>query len=146
MNGIEHFKLAISKYADFSGRSRRSEYWYFVLFYFLILMAVTFAEGFLFNTAFTYVVGFLFFIIPYFAVAVRRLHDIGKSGWYYFLIVIPLVGSILMLIWLCTDSQYGLNKWGPNPKGEGNGQPGSSDLHGDLSRHLIADDLAEKSF
>jgi len=50
------------------------------------------------------------------AVSVRRLHDIGKSGWWFFITFIPLVGGILLLIWFCANSQKGKNKWGTNPK------------------------------
>ena len=55
-------------------------------------------------------------IIPSLAVCVRRLHDIGKSGWYYFIGFIPLVGAIILLVWFCQDSQIGENEYGPNPK------------------------------
>ena len=140
MNGSDYFKLAISKYAQFEGRSRRSEYWYFALFYVLILIALVVAEAVLFQTMITYLIGVLFFIVPALAVSVRRLHDVGKSGWYYLITLIPLVGPIVFLVWACTDSQYGANAWGPNPKGEGNGSF-SQDEEVDLSRHLIDDDL-----
>ncbi|MCR5843304.1 MAG: DUF805 domain-containing protein, partial [Oscillospiraceae bacterium] len=56
-------------------------------------------------------------LIPSIAVTVRRLHDIGKSGWFYFLILIPVVGSIILLVWECKDSEPGTNVYGPNPKG-----------------------------
>ena len=55
-------------------------------------------------------------IVPSLAVCVRRLHDVGKSGWMYFIVLIPLVGAIWLLVLFCTDSQPGINKWGPNPK------------------------------
>jgi uncharacterized membrane protein YhaH (DUF805 family) len=54
--------------------------------------------------------------VPSLSVTVRRLHDIGRSGWYYGLIAIPLIGAILILVWMFTDSKPGANKWGPNPK------------------------------
>jgi len=141
MNGIDYFKLAISKYAEFEGRSRRSEYWYFFLFYMLILIALAVVEEVLFQTVISYFIGILFFIVPAIAVCVRRLHDIGKSGWFYFISWIPLVGPILLLVWMCTDSQYGPNAWGPNPKGKGNNHDPETDEIEDLSRHLIDDDL-----
>lgn len=59
-------------------------------------------------------------LIPGLAVTVRRLHDVGKSGWFFFIILIPLVGVIWLLVLFFTDSQYGPNKYGPNPKGIGN--------------------------
>ena len=64
-----------------------------------------------------YFVYALAIFIPSIAVCVRRLHDIGKSGWYYFIGLIPLVGGIILLVWFCTDSQLGENQWGANPKG-----------------------------
>ncbi|MEP1500313.1 DUF805 domain-containing protein, partial [Nonlabens ulvanivorans] len=59
-------------------------------------------------------------IIPSLAVIVRRLHDTGRSGWFYFISMIPLVGTVILLIWLIEDSKHGANQWGPNPKGIGN--------------------------
>jgi uncharacterized membrane protein YhaH (DUF805 family) len=59
-------------------------------------------------------------IIPGLAVTVRRLHDVGKSGWFYFIVLIPIIGSIWLLVLAATDSQPGRNKYGPNPKGIGN--------------------------
>ena len=100
-------KSVFSNYANFSGRARRSEYWYFALFSFIIsLIPIV-----------NLIVG-LISIIPGIAVSVRRLHDIGKSGWWLLLGFIPIVGFIVLLIWDCTDSQPGENQWGANPKGE----------------------------
>jgi len=55
-------------------------------------------------------------LIPGLAVAVRRLHDVGKSGWMLFIVLIPLIGAIWLLVLMVTDSQQGTNKWGQNPK------------------------------
>ena len=55
-------------------------------------------------------------LIPSLAVCVRRLHDIGKSGWNYLIVLIPFVGAIIMIVWFCSDSQAGENNWGSNPK------------------------------
>ena len=99
-------KSVFSNYANFSGRARRSEYWYFVLFSLIIgLIPIV-----------NLIVG-LISIIPGIAVCVRRLHDIGKSGWWLLLCLIPIVNLILR-VWYCTDSQPGENQWGANPKGE----------------------------
>ncbi len=127
MNGFDYFKLALSKYADFTGRARRSEYWYFSLFYLILLVLVVAIEALLFQTVFLYLIGVLAFIIPALAVTVRRLHDTGRSGWTYFVSLIPLVGGIILLVWLCQDSNPGVNKWGRNPK----------ELSDDLADHLI---------
>ena len=97
-------KACFSKYATFSGRANRSEYWYFYLLSFIVGL-IPFIG---------YVAG-LALIIPSLAVAVRRLHDIGKSGWNLLLCLIPLVGAIILIIWYCQPSQEGDNEYGPNP-------------------------------
>ena len=118
------------QYADFTGRARRTEYWMFTLFNFIIVMLFYFLIfGILVtgndSTMIVLIPTILLVIyafavlIPNLAVVVRRLHDIGKSGWWYFIGFIPLVGPIWLLVLLCTDSQYGSNEWGDNPKGEG---------------------------
>ena len=99
-------KSVFSNYANFSGRARRSEYWYFVLFS-LIISLIPIVN---------LIVG-LISIIPGIAVCIRRLHDIGKSGWWLLLCLIPIV-NLILLVWYCTDSQPGENQWGANPKGE----------------------------
>ncbi|MEM7513912.1 MAG: DUF805 domain-containing protein [Bacteroidota bacterium] len=110
------------QYADFSGRARRKEYWMFTLFNFIFALV---AMGFdaMMGSAFiggmygiTYMTYALATIVPGIAVAVRRMHDVGKSGWMLFIALIPLIGSIWLLILLFTDSQKGTNKWGPDPK------------------------------
>ena len=116
----------LSQYADFSGRARRKEYWMFALFCIIFLVVAAILDNLLGLTfkipgqslpyGWLYVAYGLFTIVPSLAVFVRRLHDIGKSGWYWFLGFIPLIGAIILLIWCCTDSQVGENKWGENPK------------------------------
>lgn len=92
-----------SKYAEFSGRARRSEYWYFVLFQILLSAALTLVAYMVPALAILGSIASLALFIPSLAVQVRRLHDIGKSGWYIFIVFIPLVGVILLLIWLCRE-------------------------------------------
>lgn len=113
-------------YADFNGRARRKEYWMFVLFQIIFaviagvldnLLGLSFSE--IIPYGWIYTLYGLAMFIPGLAIAVRRLHDVGKSGWYYLIILIPLVGSIWLLVLLCTDSEHGTNKWGDNPKGMG---------------------------
>lgn len=123
---IDYFKLALSKYADFTGRSRRSEYWYFQLTSMLIFLALIIVGGIL--TAITesevpmsiavilYFILALGLLVPSIAVLVRRLHDSGKSGWYYFMALIPIAGPIILLIQLVKEGEPGANQWGPNPK------------------------------
>lgn len=103
------------QYADFRGRARRSEYWYFVLFN-LIVETVLEAIAYLLGANFLLSIYGLAILIPSLAVGVRRLHDAGKSGWYMLVALIPLIGWIWLIILLCRDSQHGTNEWGPNPK------------------------------
>ncbi len=106
--GVDSFggaiKSCFNKYVTFQGRANRSEYWFFVLFNFICGL-VPYVN---------YVAAIALFL-PGLAVAVRRLHDIGKSGWYYLLCLVPLVGPIILLIWFCQPSQNGDNEYGPNP-------------------------------
>lgn len=122
---IDYYKSAVfDNYANFNGRARRSEYWYYVLTNVLIFgtlfLSATLSEELheWISDAFWYsiVIYFLLILIPSFAVVVRRLHDIGKSGWYYFVRVIPIVGPIWLLIMLCTEGTQGKNQYGKDPK------------------------------
>ena len=107
----------VEKYATFSGRAPRSEYWYLTLFgYFLSLLI--FFIGYTFNSpelmmGISLVVCLIFFV-PGLAVSVRRLHDTGRSGWWLLLAFIPYIGSIALLIIFCIGSDDD-NKYGPNP-------------------------------
>ena len=116
MNLKEAVTSVFTKYATFNGRARRSEYWYFVLFNFVVsavLGVLANAIGVASTLSNLYSLAVL---IPGLAVAWRRLHDIGKPGYCYFIFLIPIVGWILFLVWMCKDSQPGDNKYGPNPK------------------------------
>lgn len=106
-------------YANFSGRARRSEYWGFVLLQMLIAFPLYVWMQLSDGVSLAGVLYGLFALaglLPNLAVLTRRLHDTGRSGWWVFVIFIPLVGSILLLVWVCSDSQYGTNKYGPSPK------------------------------
>ena len=128
MSMMEAVKNVFQNYATFSGRARRSEYWYFCLFNLLVSLGISVLVGI--GTAvggekLGTVIGALSYIyalavfIPGLAVCWRRLHDTGRSGGYYFMGLIPLVGVILLIVWLCQDSQPGDTQYGPNPKGMG---------------------------
>lgn len=110
MGMIEAIKSCFNNYATFSGRARRSEYWYFCLFNFLVGLVLGFT-GIPFLSGLFALITFL----PALAVAVRRLHDVGKSGWMYLLCLLPLIGTIWLLVLFCTDSKAD-NQYGPNPK------------------------------
>ena len=115
----EAIQSVFSKYATFSGRARRSEYWYFFLFNVIVTVVLSTLYSVTNSTIFTFLLGLfdLALLVPSLAVFWRRMHDIGRSGAYYFLGLIPLVGWILLLVWECQDSQPGANQYGPNPKG-----------------------------
>lgn len=164
---MKWFIKCFRQYADFNSRARRSEFWWFSLINFIFAMVLmvcwiapivkmgidpgeiddmelvraTLGSPFLY----LYLLYYIAVLIPSIAVTVRRLHDIGRSGFWYFLFLggslLGSIGSmfqetntgltilfycaslaicIIFLVWMFTDSQYGENKWGPNPKGEGN--------------------------
>jgi len=107
----------LEQYADFSGRARRKEFWMFVLFNIIMFIIVGFVSFFIGGQMpiliFIYAI---FIVIPSIAVTVRRLHDIGQSGWMYFIRLIPIVGPIWLLVLLVQDSEPGDNQYGSNPK------------------------------
>ena len=129
MTFSQSIKSVFSKYADFSGRATRSEYWYFYLFNFLVGMVYYIAlfamlgSGSRDSSAVGYlsvmiIIYALVMTIPSLAVTVRRLHDTGHSGWWIFLNLIPVIGSIVLFIWFITDSDPDTNEYGDNPKQE----------------------------
>lgn len=118
MNFIDAVKTCLlEKYVNFNGRARRSEYWYFCLFQVIvvwIVMGICLAIG---GIEWIANILSLAFFLPALGVSVRRLHDVGKSGWWYLIAFVPLVGGIYLLYLSCKDSEYGENEYGPNPKG-----------------------------
>ncbi len=112
MNGFDYFVKVYKNYANFEGRARRSEYWYFTLFYYVLAIVLSLIDGAIGNG-----VGYLGTalalgtIVPSIAVGVRRMHDVGKSGWY---LLIPIYNLVLA----CTNGDTGTNGYGPDPKGD----------------------------
>ena len=112
---------AFKQYATFSGRAQRSEFWFFILFYMIGFSVLTVIDTFIgtYNVeAGIGALGGIFVLVhflPALAVSVRRLHDIGKSGWWYLLNLIPLIGPIVIIIFAVLDSKED-NEYGPNPK------------------------------
>ncbi|MEO8516184.1 MAG: DUF805 domain-containing protein [Flavobacterium sp.] len=117
-------KVMFENYANFSGRARRSEYWYYILmnviiFIFSIILCAcldSISESLAEVGIGILLLYFLAIVIPSLAVLVRRLHDIDKSGWYYFIRFIPIIGPIWLLIMLCTNGIQGRNNYGDDPK------------------------------
>ena len=123
----EAVKKALGGYCDYKGRSRRSEYWFWVLFCFILGLVLGIIAGILasllkFPTLINIISGLLSITIFVFSLplVVRRFHDIGKSGWFVLLGLIPFVGGIIILYFMCQDSQREQNQWGPSPKYGGN--------------------------
>ena len=119
---MKWYLAVLKNYAGFSGRARRKEYWMFVLFNMIFAFVAIFLDNILgiamegIGYGPLYGLYLLAIIIPSLAVVVRRLHDIGKSGWMILISLIPLIGAIWLLVLLVTDSNAGDNQYGPNPK------------------------------
>ncbi len=112
----------INNYRDFGARSRRKEYWMFVLFNIMFSTGAILLDNF-FDVTWSdraygplYSLYGLIIILPNLAVLVRRLHDVGKSGWFLLVVLIPVIGFFWLLVLLLTDSNQGENEYGVNPK------------------------------
>ena len=121
-----YLKVMRDNYANFSGRARRKEYWMFVLVQSIVMIGLMILDsvlgldfelqGISLGYGYLYLIGLIVHFIPSLAVLVRRLHDVGKSGWFYFIFLIPIIGIIWLLVLYCTEGQKEDNKWGPDPK------------------------------
>lgn len=105
----------LKKYATFSGRARRKEYWMFTLISFIVSIALSIIGAMLNLPAIGYIYS-LAVLLPCLGVMARRLHDTGRSGWWILLMFIPIIGAIALLIFFCQDSEKQTNTFGPNPK------------------------------
>ena len=111
-NFIKWFILCVTqKYATFNGRARRKEYWMFCLVYFVLSFIAAMVHEYL------NLILVLVLFVPSLAVAVRRLHDIGKSAGWFLILLIPIIGWIYFLYLMIKNSIPGENQYGPNPKG-----------------------------
>ncbi len=112
----------LKKYVDFNGRARRKEYWFFVLFNLIISCVLSAIDVFIGTYSPSAGIGLLAglyglaVLLPGIGVTVRRLHDTGRSGWWILIALIPLVGWIVLLVFMFLDSQPETNAYGPNPK------------------------------
>ena len=123
MSMKEAVTSVLTQYANFDGRARRSEYWYFTLFEAIVTGVLAGLGSAFFGSDSTMTIftvrSSLFSLavfIPGLAVTWRRLHDTGRSGAFFFLTLIPVVGGIILLVFLCQNSSPGDNRFGPNPK------------------------------
>ena len=113
---LSWYFTVLKKYATFTGRATKAEFWYFILFNMIINIILMISVKIFGNFGlFLYVIYSLAVFIPSLAVGARRLHDIGKSGWWLLLDLIPLIGLIVLFVWFVTDSKED-NQYGPNPK------------------------------
>jgi uncharacterized membrane protein YhaH (DUF805 family) len=116
------FVAALKRYAVFGGRSRRKEYWYFVLFSSIITLVLFVIDGAIGTFDPSLGIGLLSgifslaILIPSIAVSIRRLHDIDRTGWWILLSFIPFIGTIVLLVFAVLDGTPGSNRFGPNPK------------------------------
>ena len=112
----------LKNYATFSGRARRKEYWMFFLFNVLISLGLGVLDVVAGTYSVEYETGFfsglysLLVLIPGIAVGVRRLHDTNRSGWWILISLIPIIGVLVLFVFMCLDSQPGTNRFGVNPK------------------------------
>ena len=121
-----YLDVLTDKYSDFNGRARRKEYWMWTLSVTIIFIFAMIMDNLLglnfelmgqdLGYGWIYLVAGIAHLIPGIAVVVRRLHDVGKSGWFYFIVLIPIIGVLWLLVLLCTDGKKEDNKWGTNPK------------------------------
>ena len=108
---------AWKNYFTFTGRARRKAYWMFVLFNISAAVIANIIDSVIGTGGLIGGIYSLAVLLPGIALGVRRLHDIGKSGWWMLIALVPLIGLIVLLVFACTDSQPGDNEYGPNPKG-----------------------------
>ena len=106
----------LKKYAVFGGRAQRAEYWYFFLFNLIITTVLGFADGVLGTVGMLGLIYSLGVLLPGIAVTVRRLHDTSRSGWWILIAIVPIIGVIVLLVFMVQDSQKGENDYGANPK------------------------------
>jgi uncharacterized membrane protein YhaH (DUF805 family) len=117
---MNYYLDAFHKYTEFSGRATRTQYWMFVLFNAIVSIAIGIITALLSPGTIATSIGWLYFfatLVPSLALGVRRLHDTDRSGWWILIVLIPLIGAIVLLVFLVLDSTPGDNSYGPNPKG-----------------------------
>ncbi len=122
---VEWYMLAMRRYLDFTGRSRRREYWFFALGNVIIGIALMLVERVtgmtsgVFGYGILTIVFDLLIVLPSLAVSIRRLHDTGRSGWWLLIGLVPILGGLVLLYFFLLDSEPGINAYGLNPKEAG---------------------------
>lgn len=114
-------RRCLQNYATFSGRAQRAEFWWFWLFGILVSTVTALIDLWIFDRpngeGWVSALAGLALFLPSISVSVRRLHDIGRTGWWWWLALIPLIGWIVLLVWYCQRSEPGANRFGPDPLG-----------------------------
>lgn len=120
---MNYYLKAFRNFSDFSGRARRKEYWMFVLFNILFAFAFLLLGTMMSGGSEENAMGIILYagyaliaFIPGLAVGVRRLHDVNKSGWWFLIALVPIIGGIWLLVLFATESYAHTNRWGENPK------------------------------
>jgi len=113
---INSYLDTLKKYAVFDGRARRSEFWYFGLFNFVISIVLSLVEGLVGSPGIVAGIFALAVLLPGIGVSIRRLHDTNRSGWWILIAFVPFIGVIVLLVFMVQDSQSEDNAFGPNPK------------------------------
>ncbi|MFF4261727.1 DUF805 domain-containing protein [Streptomyces virginiae] len=116
---MNHYLDVLKKYAVFSGRARRQEYWMFFLFNLAAVIVLSILDGVLGTSPILYALYVVAVFLPNLGVTIRRLHDTGKSGWWILIGAVPLVGFIWIIVLLATAGQQQQNQYGPDPKAYG---------------------------
>ena len=114
MGFTEAVSSVLGKYVGFTGRASRSEYWYWILFYVLALIVAIVIDRMLFGFAILQSILSLALLLPSIAVAIRRLHDLDRSGWWVLLAFVP-IANIVLIVWFCMKGTTGPNQYGPDP-------------------------------
>lgn len=113
---MEFFLRAYKNYANFQGRDTRQQYWMFYLFYMIASIILNILDGIIGTDGLLAGVFAFASLVPAIAIATRRLHDIGKSGWWQLIILIPLIGAIVLIVFLAKQGMMGDNQFGNDPR------------------------------
>ena len=117
MNFQSAVTTCLRKYATFEGRASRSEFWYFYLFCVLLNLVAAILDGLIsnFHSDPASIIVSIAILVPFIAVAARRLHDLDKSGWWQLLLLIPLIGYLILIVWWATKGTERRNRFGEDP-------------------------------
>ena len=116
MGFVAAVKNVLGNYVTFRGRACRSEYWFFQLFYFIVMVLGSVLDSFIFGQpSVIYAIAGLALFLPSLAVTVRRLHDTDRTGWWLLIGLVPLIGLILLIVWYCSKGASESNRFGDDP-------------------------------